>query len=160
MDAALQGEVTEEMFQREMNRALPPDLQITAVHMVDDRHPAAMALLSAASWRIRVDDDSAAEMFESALLELMARDSMIVPRKTKSGVKDCDIRPLILDAGMQGRTVEATLVQTESSSCKPDMLLTALCAICNLEDKPHVRLTRTGLYGTGADGRLALLETL
>ena len=79
-------------------------------------------------------------------------------RKSKSGMKECDIRPLIHNLRMEGRTVLARLTLTEASTCKPDMLMTALSAFAGI-DVPRVLVNRKGLLGE-QNGALVPLETL
>ena len=79
-------------------------------------------------------------------------------RKTKSGVKECDIRPLIHALRGENGCLYATLTLTESTACKPDMLLTALSAFAGI-DAPRMLVNRKGLLGE-SDGQLVPLETL
>ena len=54
MDVGMAGEVTEREFLERMNRAMPPELPILEARSVEDRHPAMMALLTAASYDLLV----------------------------------------------------------------------------------------------------------
>ena len=160
MDASMADEIDPEAFVRMMNKALPPELPVLSCRMVDQRHPAMMALLEAGAWRIRFDEADRAERIREALPRVMAETSIITPRKTKSGIKDAEIRPLILSAEMEGDTLRTVLIQTEQQSCKPDMLLAVLAKYAGMEEKPHAFLTREALFGRAPDGSLAPLEAL
>ena len=59
---------------------------------------------------------------------------------------------------MEGNILTARLTLTEASTCKPDMLLTALSAFAGIE-APRVLVNRKGLLGE-SDGQLVPLETL
>ena len=148
MDVTLDMEVTPEAFTAAMNRALPVDLRVLSARPIDDRHPALMAMVAAAEYAITVMDADTAAKLAACREAFLAQAEIITPRKTKSGVKDCDIKPL-----MYG------LCLTESSSCKPDMLLTAWCGFAGCEAPRHL-ICREQLFGRDAAGKLAPLETL
>ena len=159
MDVTLSREMTPEDFVATMNRALPPEMQLVSARALDDRHPALMAMVQAADYRITLLDAQAAESCRAALPGFLAREEILAERKTKSGVKEVNIRPWIFELSMEGGTLHAVLALSETENCKPDMLVTALCADAGCE-KPRFGVTRLGLLGRGADGQLAALETL
>ena len=94
-----------------------------------------------------------------AISAFMAQESIITPRRTKSGIKDCDARPLIYDLHAEGDHLMATLCLTERESCKTDMIITALSAFTGIEP-PRVMVTRTCILGLNENGERVPLETL
>ena len=72
-------------------------------------------------------------------------------------MKDCDIKPLMYGLSMKDDVIHARLCLTESSSCKPDMLLTAWCGFAGCEAPRHL-ICREQLFGRDAAGELAPLE--
>lgn len=159
MDVTLDTEVTPESFAAAMNRALPVDLRVLSARPIDDRHPALMAMVAAAEYAITVMDADTAAKLAACREAFLAQAEIITPRKTKSGVKDCDIKPLMYGLSMKGDVIHACLCLTESSSCKPDMLLTAWCGFAGCEAPRHL-ICREQLFGRDAAGELAPLETL
>lgn len=81
-------------------------------------------------------------------------------RKTKSGMKETDIRPLIHDLSIQDGAIHAVMTLTERLACKPGMLLDALAAFCGMEEAPRALVVRNCLLGMTESGELAPLETL
>ena len=59
MDVTLDEDVTPEDFLAVMNRALPPEMQLLSARVLEDRHPALMAMVSAARYDILIDDADA-----------------------------------------------------------------------------------------------------
>lgn len=159
MDVTLEADVTEEAFLTAMNRALPPEMQIISCKAMDDKHPALMAMVCAASYDIQLMDADAAGKCAAAVEGFLAQETIPAMRKTKSGVKECDIKPLIFDLKVEGAHIYATMELTEHSSCKPDMLVTALCGFAGCEI-PRTLVTRTQLWGLDASGNRVALETL
>lgn len=158
LDVSLDAPVEADAFMAAMNAALPPDMQLSFAKPLEDRHPALMAMVRAADYELTIQDDEAARVLAGALPGFLQQESIMALRKSKSGMKECDIRPLIHNLRMEGRTVLARLTLTEASTCKPDMLMTALSAFAGI-DVPRVLVNRKGLLGE-QNGALVPLETL
>jgi hypothetical protein len=90
----------------------------------------------------------------------MAKDSIPAMRKTKTALKECDIKPLIYELSGEGQHLYATLVLTEKEACKPGMLIEALAREAGIEGEIRILITRTGLLGINETGILVPLETL
>ena len=127
MDVTLAEPVPEQEFLSRMNRAMPPEMQLLEARAVDDRHPALMATLRAASYDLRIRDPRQAEKLVAAIPVLMSREQIPALRKTKTGMKEVDIKPLIFALSGREDHLYCTLALTEGSACKPNMLLEALC---------------------------------
>ena len=158
LDVSLDAPVEADAFMTAMNAALPPDMQLSFAKPLEDKHPALMAMVRAADYELTIQDGEAAGLLARAIPSFLAQESITALRKSKSGMKECDIRPLIHELRMEGHILIARLTLTEASTCKPDMLLTALSAFAGI-DAPRMLVNRKGLLGE-SDGRLAPLETL
>ena len=161
MDVKMAQPVSEATFLEQMNRAMPPELRVLEARSVDDRFPAMMASLRAASYHLLIRDELIAERLVQAIPGMMERETIPAIRKTKTGLKECDIKPLIYALSGQGQMLSATLALTEREACKPDMLMTALSREAGLEEVPIRFLTiRTALLGTSPEGELIPLEAI
>ena len=159
MEVQLEREVTPEAFLAAMNGAMPPDMQLSFAKVIDDKHIALMAQVQAADYTINILDDAAAEKLVAALPAFLAQESIITMRKTKSGMNETNIHPLLLKLTGEGTVLQAMMTQTERLACKPNMLMEALSAFCGIE-VPRVLVVRNGLFGLDESGALAPLETL
>ncbi len=160
MEVQLNRDVTPEAFLAAMNSAMPPDMQLSSAKVLDDRHVALMAQVAAADYTLTLDDENAARVIAEKLPAFLQQESIITLRKTKSGEKETDIRPLISTLTMEGRELHAVMTLTERLACKPGMLMTALTAFCGLGETPRTLVIRNRLLGLDDEGRLAPLETL
>lgn len=156
MEVPLEGDITAEEFMRQLSAALPPDLPLLSARGVDDRHPAPMALLRAASYEARMETAPAG--LDQAIQDFLAQTEISVMRKTKSGEKLSDIRPMIFDLRREGDALRMTLALSEKATCKPDLLLQSLFDFSHL-DRPPMLITRTALWGE-QNGVLTPLESL
>lgn len=156
MEVPLQGELTEEAFLAQLSPALPADIKCLSARAVPDTHPAPMALLRAAKYEAVLENG---EALLAAVPAFLDQRSIMATRKTKSGEKPCDIRPMIYELSASGNTLSMTLALCEEATCKPDLLLTALADFAGAE-KPRARLRRLALLGRGFAAPFDPLETL
>ena len=159
MEVTLARDVTPEEFLAAMNRALPPEMQLSEARPLPERHPALMASVRAADYSLRIPDGAAREALAAAVPAYLARTEIVTERKTKSGVKPCDIGPAVLALEGTAEGLHAVLTLTESMTCKPDMLLRTLAETAGIEP-PRMFVRRNALLGEDGEGRLAPLETL
>ena len=146
MEVPLAADVAEEDFLKKLNAALPPELPCLSARIVDDKHPASMASLYAAKYEILIVNNGAAIC--NAIPAFLAQESIMALRKTKSGEKMIDIRPMIFDIEAQGdNKLCCTLALSEAATCKPDLLMEALCSHAGLESRPRTTITRLQMFG-------------
>ncbi len=162
MDVKMAEEVSPETFLERMNAAMPPEMALSWARAVEDRHPALMASLKAAEYRILIRDPGQGERMIGALEHMMAQETIPAIRKTKTGMKETDIKPLIYALRGEENILICTLALTEREACKPGMLTDALkrAAGMDLEEEVRTLVTRTRLLGETPEGTLAPLETL
>lgn len=133
-----------------MRGALPEDLPVLEVKLVDDRLPSLMPMVRASDYRIEN-----AGVTQEMLDAFLAQDTVMAVRKTKSGEKEINIRPLAMDVRLEGETLLARLSLNETDTLKPDLLLSALGG--NTED---VKIHRVALLAQTDEGFAPLMTTL
>lgn len=136
--------------------ALPVDLPVLEVRMVDDRHPAPMAMVCAADYAIALED---APALLTAAEDFWARDEVMAVRKTKSGEREINIRPLALALVPVEGGFRARLRLTERDTLKPDLLIAKLAEMAGIEP-PAARIHRLCLLGEAEGGALRPLMEL
>jgi radical SAM-linked protein len=162
MDVGLAQEMDGETFAARLNDALPPALRVAEARLIEDNHPAPMSLLRAAAYEMLVDEP-AGETLAQSIPAFLQKESIPAMRKTKSGDKPCDIRPMIYELSArkvgEASLFFATLALREEATLKPDLLMTSLSQECGI-DCPGFSLKRVMLYGQGPDGGLVPLQSL
>ncbi|MBR0387708.1 MAG: DUF2344 domain-containing protein, partial [Clostridia bacterium] len=98
----------------------------------------------------------------AAIPAMMEQESITAVRKTKSGMKECDIKPMIYALRGDENAVYATLALTERETCKPGMLMDALKKAAGEPEEEEVRtlVVRTALLGEDEKGAFVPLERL
>lgn len=161
LDVSLIADVTEAECLEKMNAVLPPALKASAVRLIDDKHPALMGQLKQAAYDIHLEGETTRALCE-AIPAFLAQSEIMAIRKTKSGEKLVDIRPMIhrLEVVAQEESTAQLYAQVsfeERATCKPEVLLGALSAFAKVE-LPSVRMCRTGLYGEQDGTIVPLIE--
>ena len=160
MDVTMAEEVTAEEFLERMNKAMPPEMRLSEARALDQKHPALMASLRAAKYDLLIRDPEQAEKLAAAIPGMMEKETVMAMRKTKTALKECDIKPLIHELKSEGQHILATLTLTEREACKPGMLTEALTREAGIEGEVRMLVTRTALLGADEAGNLVPLETL
>ena len=160
MDVTMAEEVTEKEFLEKMNRAMPPEMQLSEARAVDQKHPSLTASLRAAKYDLLIRDPEKAEKMIAAIPKMMEKDCIPAMRKTKTALKECDIKPLSYELKGEGQHIHAILTLTEKEACKPAMLMEALSREAGTDSEIRILITRTGLLGEDENGQLVPLEKL
>lgn len=150
LDLKLCADASAEIIMADMRRALPDDLPIFAVRLVDDRFPASMALVKRAAYKINVPQDVSSAV-AAQIPAYLAKDTVMGMRKTKSGVREIDIRPLTFALKKTDDGFYAELALTEKDTLKPDVLVRALCDAGAIA-MPEITVHRICLSSLDANG--------
>lgn len=144
MEVPIEGEMSADAFKEKLSAALPPDLPCLFVHAVDDRHPAPMAQLAAATYEAHLTE--VPQGLEDAIRRFIAQDEIPAIRKTKTGMKPCDLKPMIYQLALKDDRLTMTLALCEKATCKPDLLLSSLFEFAKM-DRPRMLITRLHMLG-------------
>ncbi|MBQ4611859.1 MAG: DUF2344 domain-containing protein [Clostridia bacterium] len=96
LDIKLDREMTSEEFTRRVNEVLPRGFSIAEAFPADDRYPSLSAVMAAAEYTLSLkffEDVRGAEV--SGAIQKLLSDSIVVLKKTKAGMKNVDIRPMV-----------------------------------------------------------------
>ena len=156
LDVKLAAQVDREHARVQLDRALPPEMPVHRARLVDDRFPALMARLIWADYRIELPEADA-PIILSAVERYMAEESVIALRKTKSGEKPADIRPMTAQLRPEGNCLFARLMLTEKATLKPDLLLNVLSERAGVEPV-QARIHRLALLGEEDGKAVPLME--
>ena len=141
-----------------MRAALPEDLPVMEVKLVDDRAPAAMALVCASDYHVSLSGGGA-EAVRSAIPDFLAAEQVFAMKKTKSGERETDIRPCVLALTPAEDGFDARLMLTEKASLKADLLARILAGRAGVAC-PELRVHGATLLGRDEAGELRPLMEL
>ena len=138
--------------------ALPEDLPVLEVRMVEDRHPAPMAQVCMSDYRVTLTGEGT-EAVLAQISAFLAAESVPAVKKTKSGEKEINARPLVVSIEPEESGFVTRLMLTEQQSLKPDMLVKLLADGAGVE-APETGIHRLTLLGRDAGGSLRPLMEL
>ena len=158
LDIKLSAPMGRKRTEDAIRAALPEDLPVLEVRMVDDRHPAPMALVRMSDYSVRLTGADGAKVIEQ-IPAFLACEEMLAMKKTKSGEKQVDIRPMVVALEPVEDGFRARLMLTEQSTLKPDLLVRVLAEQAGVEP-PEAAIHRTLLLGLNENGEPAPLMAL
>jgi len=123
-----------------LSRALPPDLPVYEVKACDNKRDATMAMVKASDYVIRVENPA---VF-SAVPAFLAEECFMGVRKTKSGEREINIRPLVYGLEAKDGALCARLALSQTETLKPELLVSALSRMAGCE-AGEVRVRRVCL---------------
>ena len=138
--------------------ALPEDLPVLEVRLIDDKHPAPMAQVKMSDYAIALEGEDAGKVLDQ-IPAFLAQEHVMAVKKSKSGEKEIDIRPMAVELKRTDAGLFARLMLTEQSTLKPDLLVKVLSDMAGV-DVPEMRIHRTMLLGEDAEGNLCPLMEL
>ncbi|MDD5953108.1 MAG: TIGR03936 family radical SAM-associated protein [Oscillospiraceae bacterium] len=151
MDIRLLESVDKDRMIGEINKGLPKDIRVFDV-TVPKKKPGKIAK---ASYQITIlPEDRTASEAEQTLRALLAQEQIIVQKKSKSGIKDVDIKPDldVRDLQTEGDAVTCTLYLPAGSvrNINPHLLFDALEQFCIV--RFYAKIVRTDLFDS--DGQV------
>jgi radical SAM-linked protein len=156
LDVKLAEPVNLKIAAKQFSAALPPEMPLGAVRLVDASHLSLSSMLKCADYRIELTSGGIDQIFEAAEA-FMAEQSVVAMRKTKSGEKPADIRAMAMSLEREGGALRARLMLTESATLKPDLLMAVLAERANI--KPvDVRVHRAALLGERGGHMINLID--
>lgn len=158
LDVKLSAPMGRKRTEDAMRAALPEDLPVLEVKLVDDRHPAPMAQVVMADYRVALTGESAGAV-AAQIPAFMNCVSVMGVKKSKSGEREINIRPLVISIDPMESGFFARLMLTERDSLKPDLLVRALSEMAGV-DAPEAAIHRLALLGRDAAGSLRPLMEL
>lgn len=138
--------------------ALPEDLPVLEVRMVEDRHPAPMAQVCMSDYRVTLSGEGTDAVL-AQIPAFLAAENVPAVKKTKSGEREINARPLVVSIEPEENGFVTRLMLTEQQSLKPDMLVKLLADGAGVE-APEMGIHRMTLLGRDAEGSLRPLMEL
>ena len=159
IDIKLSAPMGRKRTEEAVRAALPVDLPVLEVRMVDDRHAAPMALVRMSDYVVRLEGSDAGTVM-AQIPAFLERETVSAVKKTKSGEKEINARPLVVSlAPLSEDSFTARLMLTEAQSIKPELLVGLLAGMAGVEP-PQAHVHRLALLGLDEGGQPVPLMAL
>ena len=145
LDAQIADGQDTEKIRDDLDRVSGDAFDIISVRELKADAKKAMASVSYARYEITFRN--AADLHTDAYL---SRDEIILQKKTKTGIKDVDVRALLLKLSQEGCVLEILMKTGAADSIKPELIAADLMLFNGLEYKrDDVTICRKELYAEG-----------
>lgn len=152
LDVRLSAPMGRKKCEEAMRFALPEELPVLEIKLLEDRAPSVMAQVYASDYHISLSGE-AAEAVKAEAERFLKEESVLAVKKTKSGEKEINIRPLALRLESCADGLNARLMLTEKDALKADLLVKTLAERAGVEP-PEMRIHRVCLLAKDAQGAL------
>ncbi len=117
--------LSDKEIQEELNKSMPPGFTVFAVKQVEGKE-IDLTKINMAEYITEVECDTPCDA-----KAILSKNELVVPKKTKSGIKDSDIRPYIYDVETIGyadnvMTLKMTVACGNSYNLKPETVVSAM----------------------------------
>lgn len=138
------GQVTQDIMAR-LSTQMGEGFEILGVFEIPETAAKGMAAVRYASYIVTINEGSAPD-----IEGFMASAEIMTVKKTKSGEKETDIRPLVISLTRSQDTYDMMVTAGSENNLKPDLLMQVLCGMSGLTyDRNNMTIMRTGLYTEG-----------
>jgi len=142
MEFGILIDYTENEIKKALNSVMPEGIIITEAYLLKEGSKKLSALVTSAGIEFSVDENNKAR-FIAACADFLKQKECVVQKRSKSGIKDVDIMPLIYSAEI-GERIIFRIAHSNDASLNPFLLLS--CIISDFNDKIAVNICRTDLY--------------
>lgn len=130
MDIVTKEDLDVEDVRMRLNQVLPPQIQISKAWVVEGKQDSLMSLVDRGLYRIRVKKTTVPAEFLTSVSQKVAQTELQIEKKTKKGLKQVDIRPLLfeveLDEQEEWYQLQIEVAAGSSQNLSPELFLKAV----------------------------------
>lgn len=145
-----------------LNNASVHGIEITSVKVLPENAGNAMASVAAAAYTVRFRDGRAPQMnIATALPLFLAKEKILITKKTKKGSREVDLKPGIYQLTWDGSTFYMLVNASSSGNIKPIQIIEAFLADNkeNLQENALL-ITREDIYTNTGTEEIPVLSSL
>ena len=145
-----------------LNEVSVPDMPILSYKLLSDNATKAMTLVAASDYFVSFRKGYEPDFdFNSAINDLLSKETFVITKETKKGSKEMDLRPLIYDFKQQKDGYFLKLASGSVDNLKPELVFSAIYSEQNKTlDILSLHITRLELYGCMEADKLDTLTPL
>lgn len=106
-----------------LNQVLPQSIRIVSAIEPDDKFPNVGSVIALASYSLYAEDFD-----KNIISDIISREEIIVEKRTKKGLANVNVRPMIHSLSFEGNVIKATLSCSNSENLRADKLAEILKA--------------------------------
>ena len=142
IEIELEEDISPKELSEKMDSAMPGGFGVSGVKKCTEKSP--FSALAVAGYEIVLKGS-----FDENILDFLKNDKIVMPKRTKSGVKDTDIKPLIKGAKLvqrgEGGVKLAVMLSCGNENLKPELFIEALEKFSGKTSESY-KIRRMGLF--------------
>ena len=123
LDAAIEDGADPKACLAALQAATADELPVYGLRVLPEKAENAMASVGRARWKATLPANMPLERAETALKAILDRETIILPKKTKTREIELDIRPMIFAAQVRNDAVFMEIAAGSKANLAPEMLL-------------------------------------
>ncbi|MEG1829555.1 MAG: TIGR03936 family radical SAM-associated protein [Cellulosilyticaceae bacterium] len=153
IDIVTDQDVDIEETKARLNEVLVNEIQILDMYEVAERAESLMSMVGAADYQITIPKDSVESDFEKYFDDQLAKDGLLVQKKSKKKFIEVDVKPLVMNYSIEitenDYIINLNLYAGSKQNLSPELLLKAVLG-AKLEEIPYC-IERIELYAEKDD---------
>ena len=138
LDAAVEDGADPKAMLAALQAATAEELPVYALRVLPEKAENAMAAVGGAVWKATLPANMPLEGAKTALKAILAREAIILPKKTKTREIELDIRPMIHEARIEDGALTMTIAAGSKANLAPDMVLDLIARELGAEPESFV----------------------
>lgn len=126
MDIEVNSTKSSETMVKRLNEAMAEGMTVLSYRRLDDRAGNAMSIVAEADYTLTIDEGCCPQDLKARCFDLMNREAVVISKKTKKGMQDVDIRPMIKSLDCEENIVRMRLSSGSAANLKPELVMEAL----------------------------------
>ncbi|MCF0228111.1 MAG: DUF2344 domain-containing protein [Parasporobacterium sp.] len=128
---------------RRLGMAAGIGFDVIAVRELEDNADKGMASVRYASYEVLFDN-----AYDLNITGYLSRDKIFIQKKTKTGIKDVDVKAILVDMNMTGRVLSILMKAGSENNLKPELIAADILTFNGVAfSRDMISITRIELYG-------------
>lgn len=143
-----------------MNETMVEGISVLSYRLLDDNSQNAMSLVAAADYNVVFREKYKPDInIREEFQKFISRDKIEILKKTKKSEKIVDIKPMIIDSGVNDEGIFMKLATGSANNLKPELVMQAFSEYAGFELKEFALMVeRLEIYGLNDKEELIPLE--
>lgn len=150
-DLEMEEYMDEKELTDRLNSSLPEGIKVLEALNIKGKMPSSMGIVEGSYYSIILEHNSDKKTIDEIINKILSKDEILKNKKSKSGERIVDIRPLIIDIKLEGiknnkLEIGCTLKTGSRASLNPDMLVELLFEFSDGKIFGYPDIIRRGIY--------------
>ena len=143
-----------------MNETMVEGISVLSYRLLDDNSQNAMSLVAAADYNVMFREKYKPDInIREEFQKFISRDKIEILKKTKKSEKIVDIKPMIIDSGVNAQGIFMKLATGSANNLKPELVMQAFSEYAGFELQEFALMVeRLEIYGLNDKEELIPLE--